>query len=152
GVQKPILDSIDFDLIGKPIVDQNSGKTLKEEGGINALIHNIPPRAELGSKEAKALLQSAFSTFNDSLQQLTTFEATTDHLLPGLISPPISTIIPSPEVATLATKAQSQLHSLRQLIERTLQDIEEIRTPEGGRSTLTGIRGSVDNIATYPVL
>lgn len=55
-------------------------------------------------------------------------------------------------VARPAKSVRSGLEEIRSNAEGCLKEIEELTTPEGAFSNVSGIRGSVDQIATYPVL
>jgi hypothetical protein len=59
---------------------------------------------------------------------------------------------PEAEVVRAATEAQARLDGLRKLIERCLEEIQELTTPEGSRASVAGIRDSVQDIGKYPVL
>ena len=99
-----------------------------------------------GLTDLATLLANARTIFNESYLALGTVDATMNSLFPVLLA---ST---DQQIVTLSTTIQLKLVDQRRVIERALQDLEEIRTPEGGRATLTGIRSSVDNISTFPVL
>ena len=55
-------------------------------------------------------------------------------------------------IVAAATAANGRLHTLRELITRCLREIEELTTAQGGFANLSGIRDSVENISTYPML
>jgi hypothetical protein len=55
-------------------------------------------------------------------------------------------------IVAAATTAAGRLHTLRELITRCLREIEELTTAQGGFANLSGIRDSVENISTYPML
>lgn len=59
---------------------------------------------------------------------------------------------PSPADSVEVSLCRAQLEQLGGLIARCLQDFEEITSPEGQRFSLSGIRNSTDNLASYPVL
>lgn len=59
---------------------------------------------------------------------------------------------PDSQVSSAARLVRSRLDALRRLIDETLQEINEVTTPAGGLASLSGIRGSVDDMSTYPVL
>src|SRR5262245_59947702 len=59
---------------------------------------------------------------------------------------------PDSLVSSSARLVRSRVDALRGLIDNTLQELVEITTPLGGLASLSGIRGSVDDISTYPVL
>jgi hypothetical protein len=56
------------------------------------------------------------------------------------------------QVQATARIVQGQLDHLRQIIARGLQEIVDVATAQGGLANLAGIRSSVDDISTYPVL
>lgn len=99
-----------------------------------------------GFTDALTLLNNTRTTLNSSRSFLGTVDTTTSVFLPDLANRPLEAI------ARPARLVQERLRTLRQLIEICLQEIEEIRTAEGGRANLAGIRGSVENLSAYPVL
>jgi hypothetical protein len=56
------------------------------------------------------------------------------------------------QIRVAARIVQERLDDLRQQIAQGLQEIVEITTVQGGLANLAGIRGSVNDISTYPVL
>ena len=94
------------------------------------------------------LMTVATNIFNTSNAQFASISASASALLPGLF---VST---DGQVAAAARILQSRLTDLGGLIDECLQEILEIAdtTNTGARSNLAGLRGSVDDISTYPVL
>ena len=50
------------------------------------------------------------------------------------------------------TLCRERISQLRRFMARTIQELEEIVTEEGGRFHVKGIRTSVDNLTSYPLL
>jgi hypothetical protein len=94
----------------------------------------------------RALLGATQLVFNDSNTAITAIDAGAAATLPTLLS---SLTL---QVQGAAAAVQERLASLRQLISQGLQELVEITTGEGGLANLAGIRGSADDISTYPVL
>jgi hypothetical protein len=59
---------------------------------------------------------------------------------------------PSPGDSIAVTLCRNQLESSRTYIANCTQEFQEVRSDEGQRFHIAGIRGGFDNIASYPVL
>jgi hypothetical protein len=92
-------------------------------------------------RPALLLFQQATSVLQDS----ETVRIGVDNSFQGAFSQPADNTV---EMAF----CRNQLEQLREFIARCLQEFEEITSPEGQRFSLSGIRRSVENITSYPVL
>lgn len=101
-------------------------------------LENFPPLA--------TLFAAAQPLFANSDAALTLINTTAAGLLPALVTSP-NTSISAP-----AGDVQSRLADLGVLIAECLQEIIELQSNEGTRANIGGIRSSVDDISTYPVL
>jgi hypothetical protein len=98
--------------------------------------------AQQNLRPALALFQAATQVFTVS----ETARGNIENFFTGLF------VQPPPAVSIEIAGGRNQLDQLRQFIARCLQDFEEITSPEGQRFSLSGIRDSAENIASYPLL
>jgi hypothetical protein len=99
------------------------------------------------------LLQNARDSLNASLNLTVAGRATTvlrelDELLETLREE----YADDDTIITAVTAPIGRRHTLHDLIIRCLREIEELTTAPGGFANLSGIRDSVENISTYPLL
>jgi hypothetical protein len=115
------------------------------QGQSNALaagrpaLENFPPLA--------VLFASAQPLFANSETVLTfTINPQASVQLPLLVNSPDS------QISSMSRDLQSRLADLTTLNAECLQEIIELQSNEGTRANIGGIRSSVDDISTYPVL
>jgi hypothetical protein len=112
---------------------------------VEQLIDSIPAHAtlDLAQKDFATLFPLARTTLQNSLSDLVTIEG----LQTGIEN---SGALPddNEELGNL----RSSLADLRHQIEECLGEILALTSEIGQRASLAGIRNSVDNVATYPVL
>jgi hypothetical protein len=104
-----------------------------------ALLSGQPPN--IGS-----LIASTQALFNTSFTQFNQINIQASMILPTWL------VADDGQVRAAAAIVQAQLNALGQLIQSGLQELVEITTPQGAQANLSNIRGSIGDIATYPLL
>jgi hypothetical protein len=106
-----------------------------------------------GFVDIQALLANARDSLNDSLNLLIPNTGTTVlSALAGLLDTLLAAHAGDEPITAAVMASAERLNALRDLMTRCLREIEELTTEEGGRANLSGIRDSVENISTYPLL
>lgn len=95
--------------------------------------------------DTAALLNNAQQVFNSSHAQAGTTAAAVQLLLPVLRSSD------SPQVREAAFEVERQLDALRQGVDHSLREMEEMTTEFGMRASIGGISRSVEALGAYPI-
>ena len=98
-----------------------------------------------GTNNAATLIEHATPIFTDTKTHFTPIRNALDTALPDLIAR-------EGRVSAAAVVTRSRLADLEAHINECVQELVEISTAEGQRANVSGIRGSVSDLSTYPVL